>query len=92
MFLYVCISDEDMQSVASLMSLAQDVGNSEDFDEEEDTHNTSDDMTSKINELTAEIEMLTGKSNDPSAKNPFDDDEDSGKKLKTNCFVLNFFH
>ena len=52
-----------MQSIASLMSLDKhhDIASSEDFDDDESTHNTSDDMTwsSKINQMTADFQSFT---------------------------------
>ena len=93
--IYILLSDEDMQSVASLMSLGRvsDIGNSEDFDDvEEEPHNTSDDMTSKINELMNEFNIFTSSEKEKSVtnepgKNPFEEEEeDSGLCIQKNHY------
>ncbi|KAK3751612.1 hypothetical protein RRG08_012673 [Elysia crispata] len=78
-------TDEDMQSVASLMSIGRsDIGNLEDLEEEDDDgpvnrpHNIS--LASHISDFTAQMGRLDAHfaEDEPSnaSKNPFGDDDD----------------
>eukprot|EP00066_Takifugu_rubripes_P012112 XP_011601378.1 PREDICTED: EH domain-binding protein 1 isoform X3 [Takifugu rubripes] len=78
-------TDEDMQSLASLMSMKQaDIGNLDDFEEEneEDEENkvNQEEKAAKITELINKLNFLDDKDQDSSAAmstNPFDEPDDS---------------
>uniref|UniRef100_A0A3B4B698 Uncharacterized protein n=1 Tax=Periophthalmus magnuspinnatus TaxID=409849 RepID=A0A3B4B698_9GOBI len=77
-------TDEDMQSLASLMSMKQaDIGNLDDFEEdnEEDEENrvNQEEKAAKITELINKLNFLEDEDQDAPANmstNPFDDPED----------------
>ncbi|GFR80926.1 EH domain-binding protein 1 [Elysia marginata] len=77
-------TDEDMQSVASLMSIGRsDIGNLEDLDEEDDeglaSRPSNISLASHISDFTAQMGRLdahfAGEDQANASKNPFDDDE-----------------
>ncbi|XP_052436570.1 EH domain-binding protein 1-like isoform X5 [Carassius gibelio] len=76
-------TDEDMQSLASLMSMKQaDIGNLDDFEEEneEDEENrvNQEEKAAKITELISKLNFLDQEDQDQSnmSSNPFDDPND----------------
>ncbi|XP_061084042.1 EH domain-binding protein 1 isoform X2 [Conger conger] len=87
-------TDEDMQSLASLMSMKQaDIGNLDDFEEEneEDEENrvNQEEKAAKITELISKLNFLededlasgmsTNPFDDPAELNPFDDPHDTAE-------------
>ena len=74
--LFYSIRDDDMQSVASLMSIGKtDIGNLEEIDEE--TAENSKDFSSEISKITSELSELGNDDDGNPFGNPFlDDDED----------------
>ena len=65
-------SDEDMQSVASLMSIGKtDIGNLEDIEDEEENDLN---MSNKISEIASQFKQLDSGSNNHG--NPFGDPDD----------------
>ncbi|XP_030643310.1 EH domain-binding protein 1 [Chanos chanos] len=84
-------TDEDMQSLASLMSMKQaDIGNLDDFEEEneEDEENrvNQEEKAAKITELISKLNFLEEDSQDPPnmSTNPFEEPDE-------NCADLNPF-
>ncbi|XP_062375078.1 EH domain-binding protein 1 isoform X2 [Sardina pilchardus] len=76
-------TDEDMQSLASLMSMKQaDIGNLDDFEEEneEDEENrvNQEEKAAKITELISKLNFMEDDDQDPSnlSTNPFDEPDD----------------
>uniref|UniRef100_A0A8C6UFQ9 EH domain binding protein 1 n=1 Tax=Neogobius melanostomus TaxID=47308 RepID=A0A8C6UFQ9_9GOBI len=74
-------TDEDMQSLASLMSMKQaDIGNLDDFEEdnEEDEENrvNQEEKAAKITELINKLNFLEDEDQDAPPTNPFDDPDD----------------
>ncbi|XP_076142071.1 LOW QUALITY PROTEIN: EH domain-binding protein 1 [Alosa pseudoharengus] len=76
-------TDEDMQSLASLMSMKQaDIGNLDDFEEEneEDEENrvNQEEKAAKITELISKLNFMEEDDQDPSnlSTNPFDEPDD----------------
>ncbi|KAJ8394198.1 hypothetical protein AAFF_G00050030 [Aldrovandia affinis] len=80
-------TDEDMQSLASLMSMKQaDIGNLDDFEEEneEDEENrvNQEEKAAKITELINKLNFLEEDDQDPSLNttiNPFEDPEEASE-------------
>lgn len=69
-------SDEDMQSVASLMSIGKtDIGIMEDVEEEEE-EGTSKDFSARLSEITSELSKLDSHADGNPFGNPFEDDLD----------------
>ncbi|CAJ1066667.1 EH domain-binding protein 1-like isoform X6 [Xyrichtys novacula] len=86
-------TDEDMQSLASLMSMKQaDIGNLDDFEEEneEDEENrvNQEEKAAKITELISKLNFLEDEDQDSSAMstNPFDDPDDDPHPNHLNPF------
>ncbi|XP_076016392.1 EH domain-binding protein 1 isoform X1 [Genypterus blacodes] len=74
-------TDEDMQSLASLMSMKQaDIGNLDDFEEEneEDEENrvNQEEKAAKITELINKLNFMEDEDQDRGLVNPFDDPDD----------------
>ncbi|XP_056465540.1 EH domain-binding protein 1 isoform X4 [Gadus chalcogrammus] len=77
-------TDEDMQSLASLMSMKQaDIGNLDDFeednDEEEENRVNQEEKAAKITELISKLNFLDDEDHDTppgSGSNPFEDPDD----------------
>ena len=66
-----CCSDEDMQSVASLMSMGRaDIGNLDDIEDEESDVN----LSAKFSEITNRLSEL--ETSHQNLGNPFDDQND----------------
>uniref|UniRef100_A0A9J8CEM4 EH domain binding protein 1 n=1 Tax=Cyprinus carpio carpio TaxID=630221 RepID=A0A9J8CEM4_CYPCA len=79
-------TDEDMQSLASLMSMKQaDIGNLDDFEEEneEDEENrvNQEEKAAKITELISKLNFLDQQDQEQSnmSSNPFDEPNDPGR-------------
>nr|XP_022330026.1 EH domain-binding protein 1-like isoform X4 [Crassostrea virginica] len=69
-------TDEDMQSVASLMSIGKtDIGIMEDVEEEEE-EGTSKDFSARLSEITSELSKLDSHADGNPFGNPFEDDLD----------------
>ncbi|KAG7283527.1 LOW QUALITY PROTEIN: hypothetical protein CRUP_012587 [Coryphaenoides rupestris] len=77
-------TDEDMQSLASLMSMKQaDIGNLDDFeednDEEEENRVNQEEKAAKITELISKLNFLDDQNHDTApamSSNPFEDPDD----------------
>ena len=79
----ICFSDEDMQSVASLMSMGKtDIGNLEDIEDEESDLN----MSAKISEITNRLSEL--ETSHQNLGNPFGDPDDDVEDIGIVLFVL----
>lgn len=84
-------TDEDMQSVASLMSIGKtDIGIMEDVEEE-----PSKDFSSRLSEITSEFAKLDSHHDDPvieqkpASLNPFEESEEEEEESSTNPFTEN---
>ena len=66
--------DEDMQSLASLMSFGKpDIANIEDVDDDDNMQDTDADTTAKINQLASQFGLLTEDLENDEGGKPFDD-------------------
>ncbi|XP_061165759.1 EH domain-binding protein 1-like isoform X2 [Saccostrea echinata] len=84
-------TDEDMQSVASLMSIGRtDIALMDDLEEEEEE--TSKEFSSGISEIASDISKLSSHDDEPSIEkkpvslNPFDESDDEEDDSATNPF------